>query len=144
MRLGRMTLRRLMVVVVITGLTMGAAVGVWRLKRRHDDFQFRARYHGDMEFVCRFLDPITRDLFKVHDNIAKSLSLQIEGLRQTGGERSVSELKRLGPLIEANRQELARLPRGHAYHAAMRQKYEYAARYPWQAVDPDPPLPPRP
>lgn len=28
-----------------------------------------------------------------------------------------------------------------AYHAAMGEKYEYAARHPWRAVEPDPPEP---
>jgi hypothetical protein len=29
-----------------------------------------------------------------------------------------------------------------AYHAALGRKYERAARYPWLAIEPDPPIPP--
>jgi hypothetical protein len=32
-------------------------------------------------------------------------------------------------------------PRLAAYHAELRRKYEYAARYPWLSVEPDPPKP---
>jgi hypothetical protein len=37
--------------------------------------------------------------------------------------------------------DLLRTPRLAAYHADLRCKYEYAARYPWLPVEPDPPPP---
>ena len=37
--------------------------------------------------------------------------------------------------------EIGPLLRRRDYHAAMKAKYERLARYPWLAVDPDPPEP---
>ena len=34
-----------------------------------------------------------------------------------------------------------RWPRLRPYYAAMRKKYEFAERYPWLPVEPDPPVP---
>jgi hypothetical protein len=46
--------------------------------------------------------------------------------------------------VEAAAKEAAHRPEltaKAAHHASMRQKYERAARYPWLAVEPDPPGP---
>jgi hypothetical protein len=130
-----------MVAVAILSLMMGGAVSGYRLKRRFDDFQSRAQYHEAQEYVCRLLDPTTRDLTSQYADLAKSLPVLMAELPRSGDERSESELGRLGPLIEATRRQIARLPRGHAYHAAMARKYRYAALHPWLRVEPDPPEP---
>jgi hypothetical protein len=37
------------------------------------------------------------------------------------------------------RKDLDRMPGKIAYHVAMAEKYQHAARYPWLQVEPDPP-----
>jgi hypothetical protein len=44
-------------------------------------------------------------------------------------------------LSPAARAKAERAEAGGAYHAAMRRKYEHAARSPWLPVEPDPPPP---
>ncbi len=43
--------------------------------------------------------------------------------------------------VDRARKDLARLPGKIAYHAAMADKYQHAARYPWLPIEPDAPEP---
>jgi len=74
------------------------------------------------------------------------LSYQAQAARHSALERSsrriasyAAGLRNVG--LEPRGDGGAALGRRAAYHAAMRQKYERAARYPWLSIAPDPPPP---
>ncbi len=92
MRVPRMTTRRWMVAVAIVGLMMGVAIVGYRLKWRYDYFQSRALYHDQMEHAYVFVEPFTRDLLPIYDNLMKGLAEQRAKQRQAGDERSAFEL----------------------------------------------------
>ncbi len=58
-----------------------------------------------------------------------------------GGEEVVEREGGLFIRFRGGRREVKPNARRAAYHAAMRRKYERAARYPWLPVAPDPPMP---
>jgi hypothetical protein len=133
MRLPRMTTRRWMVIVVIVGVVMGAIVGGVRLKRRHSYFLARVQSHAEREDDCR-------ERKRLFDALEWNSAAEIEWKTKDkqGGSPEVARAKRTRALVHDHKE---RATRGIAYHAAMAQKYRYAARYPWFPVEPDPPEP---
>ena len=122
MRLPRMTTRRWMIAVAVVGLLIGGCIGGVRLKRWHDHFLHRARYHALMEVAN----------WKA-EHAHHELGLQFYGLDP--GSESVRAVRAKGS------RNIAFFSRMAIYHAAMDRKYEYAARHPWLQVEPDPPPP---
>ena len=113
MRLPRMTTRRWMVVVAVIGLLVGGGV---RLKRRRDYFLSLARSHAQ----------------KMPSSTAEGKALR---------SRFGSTSRMSGEEILLLSRDFDRLRNRADHHAALRRKYERAARYPWMSVEPDPPEP---
>jgi hypothetical protein len=122
MRLPRMTTRRWMIAAAIVGLLMGGCIGGYRLKRWHEHFLDRARYHASMEMAHWKSEYAHREL----------------GLQHFGfdpGSKAVRAVR-----AKALR-DIAFFSITAGYHAEMARKYEYAARRPWLPVELDPPEP---
>jgi hypothetical protein len=122
LRLPPMTTRRWMIAVAVVGLLLAGCIGGYRLKRLHDHFLQRAQDHAMMEIANRKSERAHRELFEMR-----------------GGFGPGSETLRAKSL-----RDIVFFSRTASYHAAMAQKYEYAARHPWLPVAPDPPEPPLP
>ena len=132
MRLPRMTTRRWMIAVAIVGMLTGGAVGVFRLKERHDQSLAYARQHDHLECLYKVQSRLVQDSSQISDRILEL----VEDPRQVAlGSRW--EFLHLRPLVDGDRQTVASLPRKVAYHAAMAQKYRNAARYPWLPIEPE-------
>jgi hypothetical protein len=130
MRPPRFRLRTLLIAVAVVATVMG-------LQRRRADFLGRAEQHGRMELhrhaQARGLGGaiLPRPMFEAlmdSDDLRSGCGwANYRGVRFEGKER----LSTLGAALE----QMA------AHHAALRRKYERAARYPWLPVAPDPPPP---
>jgi hypothetical protein len=113
MRIPRMTTRRWMVAVAVIGLLVGGGV---RLKRRRDYFLSLARSHAQK------MPSFTAE--------GKALRSRFGGTSGMSGEEIV--------LLS---RDFDRMMNRADHHAALRRKYEHAARYPWLPVEPEPPEP---
>jgi hypothetical protein len=112
MRLPRMTTRRWVAAIMVSGLLMGWGVRLWR---RESYFVARARHHADMAQAYGFWGPIVMGFLKM-----------------TEGSQERADLEHMRAI----------LPSHIAYHEALARKYRRAARHPWLPVEPDPPPPP--
>jgi hypothetical protein len=134
MRLPRITIRQWMFIVVAVGLVTGGIVGGIRLKRRQEHFGELAERYAALESLC--LEVMVR---------------QDANLKQTTKELNVFEkyppvsgptlLEQTRTLLRESQDRQAASARKLAQYARLKQKYEYAARYPWLPVEPDPPKP---
>jgi hypothetical protein len=124
-----MTTRRWMIAVAVVALPMGG----YSLKRLHDGFMDRARYHAESATDCFEAENNAQKYIEGTDSLLESI-----GEDGSADRFDVSRLK-------ADRADMARnvieWKRLVAYHAAMARKYENAARHPWLPVEPDPPEP---
>jgi hypothetical protein len=132
MRPLRMTTRRWMVAVVIIGLMLGGV----RLKHRQSRLLSRAQYHEQRAAFLPKLESRARIICAEYPAQIAGL----EKLRRYGGPVRF-RLEHFKVQLDRSREDLVRLPKKIAYHAAMAHKYEHAARYPWLPVEPDPPEP---
>lgn len=134
MRLPRMTTRRWIVVVVIVGLLM---VGV-RLEQRRRLFLSRAQVHEQRAASDPKLESRERKICAEYPVLIAELErLQRDKDREPARPRL--EILKVG--LDRSRRNLARWANRFAYYEAMAHKYQHAARYPWLAVEPDPPPP---
>jgi hypothetical protein len=108
----RFTVRGLMIAVAVAGALLGAAVEALRLRRRSAEYAALAGRHAANERTFRAIAAA---------GPGGALLLIAHG----PGTRS----RRTTPGAEAD------------HEAALRLKYERAARYPWLPVAPDPPEP---
>ena|SRR5437870_4357658 len=128
----RYTVRLMLVVVGVVGMTLGAWVIT---SRRSATFTERARHHAE-------------EIFGIEDEIAPNPDWEDSWLSADPDRRPPrgsfhppgwsppSEAD--PPPIESWRMSQARRI---AYHESMKKKYERTARYPWLPVPPDPPEP---
>ncbi len=134
MRLPRMTIRRWMIIIVVVGLVTGGIIGGIRLKRRQEHFGSLAERYAALENLClkvaRRLDAGIKlttkefELFEKHPPLSgPSLLEQTRRLLRESQDRQAVQARKL------------------RRYARLKQKYEYAARYPWLPVEPDPPPP---
>ena len=115
MRLPRMTTRRWMIAVAVVGVMLAAAA----LFRRHLTLRELGDYHARMEGVLM--------------DRARLL-----------GQPSLEFANRY-PVIAAEWRTYAACEAEiGAWHARLKKKYRRAARYPWLAIEPDPPKPENP
>jgi hypothetical protein len=112
---GRFTIRKMMLAIAVTAVLFGAMVETPRL------WILRHHYLG---------------LAEKYDYWATRINGSA-GIRQEITYYSTSQPR--GP--EPSRDRLARMEAEASYYAALRDKYERAARRPWLAVAPDPPPP---
>jgi hypothetical protein len=105
----RFTLRRLMIVVAVAAVLMAASNGLARLRLLSSDYRARAEEHAGIEATLRRI--IASDGADTPVDISPGAGLRSR--RFTA--RAVAD-----------------------YEAALRRKYERAARYPWLRVKPDP------
>jgi hypothetical protein len=137
MQFPRLTTRRLMIAVAITGILLG----VDGLRRRRDRWR-------ELEFRHQMEENSDLHLAKAHSEMAAKDEAGAELHRSAAaaahGDRTINEEMHSGFAAsfaaqaakerdgERNRLKLARS------HGELRRKYERAARYPWLPVAPDP------
>ncbi len=108
----RFTVRRMMVAVAIAAILLGLYGWVVRLRRMSVEFLAEARRHADMEKMLRTISGVSG-----RDSLVEiSPGPGVPWKRNTAGAEADQE-------------------------AALKLKYEHAARYPWLPVAPDPPEP---
>jgi hypothetical protein len=120
-----------MIAVAVVGLLMGGG----ELNQRRDALLLHYQYHMRMLNWCVVQGAAVHESSRIYDRITDLL----EG--RTAGLDFLLGLLSSRPLVDADRPTVARLTRITAYHTAMARKYGRAARYPWLAVEADPPEP---
>jgi hypothetical protein len=130
MRLPRFTLRRMMVVVAVAGLGLGIEM---TRERRVVLLAIESRHAADAAMYRQSSNLYASSARKQRDLASKTR----QGFAT---ERTrAKELDQVAGLIEGEAQGYRTLA---DYHEAMRAKYRQAARFPFLAVEPDPPSPP--
>jgi hypothetical protein len=117
MRLPRMTTRRWMIAVAVVAPGLGA----WDLARQRQRYLERAGVMREKEYISEMA------VFVASDRDANGCHILIpDGF---------------DPLAAPLPADLVSLRDEYIYFQRMRTKYQYAARYPWLPVEPDPPEP---
>jgi hypothetical protein len=115
MRLPRMTTRRWMMAVAVVAVMLAAPA----IFRRHLSLRDQGDYHARMEGVhtyqARMIGQPTLDFADREPGIAAEWRTYAAFEAEIG-----------------------------AWHARLKEKYRHAARYPWLAIEPDPPEPKNP
>jgi hypothetical protein len=150
MRLPRVRIRiiRVAVAAVVAGL-LAAAISGLALKRRGDRFRDLAWYYAQEEAFANARaesEALMEEKRRGPDELDR-----VSGSSAGGAPRRITLFgyrllpKRWNPdeaeWAEMQRQERERKRLRGEWIAAMRAKYEHAARYPWLPVAPDPPEP---
>ncbi len=108
----RLTVRRLMVLVLLVAILMAAGIEARRLLLRSREYRGHLAYH-------------TRREREERRNLGVAESIRRKGKTLNREMSLVEEVARL------------RIP----YHARLRRKYERAVTQPWEPLPPDPPEP---
>jgi hypothetical protein len=116
----RFTIKRIMLAVAALALIMGGLRVVWL----RDRYQKTAAYYAMMENLHRDFVRFVEESERAEEQLALAF-----------GEKAARADK------EQQAAEARRIQRQADYYAALRRKYEQAARRPWNLVDPDPPPP---
>lgn len=139
LRWPRITTRRLMVLVAVAALALGAEM----TRRRGEAFAEKAAEHAKAE--------------RAHRALADSQDYAAARSRRES-EQEAAERAKVSPNDERHPEgadgalmqraamlaEEAKYTREHAaFHEKLINKYQHAARYPWLPVEPDPPKPSR-
>jgi hypothetical protein len=122
----RFTVRRLMAVVALAGVVMGAGVWserMWRLSRVYALESRREEVLGD---ICRMLEAQCRSHLERYKPSEPIIWPARAAMRKVLDEESAG---------------VARFESQADYHSLRARKYERAARYPWLPVESDPPEP---
>lgn len=114
----RFTVRRMMVAVAGLAVIFGGAAWMIRMTTRSNQFDRRAARHAHAYFL--------------HREYVDTYPALVADLKE-GGVAPENVPKVTGGI--------GRDVRLRDYHAAMKAKYEHAARYPWLPLAPDPPEP---
>jgi hypothetical protein len=112
----RFTIRRMMVAVAIAGVLFGATKAYQRLTRALQNEEWEKKYFWKVAY------PSLAKRHEISEKAADALAHRF---------LSNPESAHLIPAYLILRD----------YHAALRSKWEHAARYPWLPVEPDPPEP---
>jgi hypothetical protein len=134
MRLPRMTTRRWMVAVAIGGLAMGGIVGGVRLKRRQE-------YFGSLAERCSAAEEMWLKSARRYEADIRQTTKELELFEKHPPLSGPSLLEDTHGHLRRSLDRQAALARKSAHYARLKQKYRYAARYPWRPVEPDPPEP---
>jgi len=119
-----------MIIIVVVGLVTAGIVGGIRLKRRHEYFGLLAERHAAAESLC----------LKVAGRLdagIKQTTKEIELFEKHPPLSGPSLLEQTRSLLRESEDIRAAHGRKLAHYARLKQKYEYAARYPWLPVDPE-------
>ena len=128
----RLTVRRLIIAVALAGLALGGCIELGRLRRLSADFTERA------------------ERARIISARKYSRGLNLTHAQWLDQWRRISEFNRQGYTTGAGVMrtggppppDVCRVMTNH--YAQLEAKYRRAARYPWLAVVPDPPLPEMP
>jgi hypothetical protein len=116
----RFTIKRIMLAVAVLALIMGGLRIVWL----RDGYQKTAAYYAMMENLHRDFVRFVEESARAEQELARAF-----------GDKALREDK------EQQAAEARGIQRQADYYAALRHKYQRAARRPWNFVGPDP-LPP--
>lgn len=136
MRLPRMTTRRWMIVVALISLTLFGAITAMRMSRRARSYQSRGSLWRMQETESRKHLALCRKQVERTEGAASRLRARRHNLYQAEElSRKIADEAAWWRANTAHTEEVV------AYCSMMSRKYAHAARYPWLAVAPDPPLP---
>jgi hypothetical protein len=130
MRLPRFTLRRMMVVVAVAGLGLGIEM---TRERRVVLLAIESRHAADAAMYRQ-----SSNLYASNARKQRDLASKLREGFATERDRA-KELDQVAKLIDGEAHGYRNLA---DYHQAMQSKYRQAARFPFLAVEPDPPSPP--
>jgi hypothetical protein len=137
MRLPRMTTRRWMAAVAIVAVAIGGEM----MRRRSVSYRGQANRYALAEAKVRTWGKNSDQRTAEH----KKHLRKVQSFAESGGGAFRASWKSF--IDSATRsvtlasEEAERFHRLAAHYAALRMKYERAARYPWLPVEPDPPKP---
>jgi hypothetical protein len=103
-----------MIAVAVVALLLGGEM----MRRRRQRYREQADFHAFAEAFCARDVRMARATPPAPPGGTAASLLNLDGADRTAVEQAASAA---------------------AYHAAMKRKYERAARYPWLSVEPDPP-----
>jgi hypothetical protein len=140
------TVRRTMILVATIACLLGGSIEFIRLRRVSEDFRVRAARHAHMERqIEHFLDDQGECLAywsRLAADRGQKAELARSQLAPNGPENAVESWAELS--VQSRDQAafhaklIAQTKPKAAYHSSMRQKWERAAFYPWDYVQPDP------
>jgi type II secretory pathway component PulJ len=122
----RFTVRRMMIAVAIVACLIGGGLHAWRIYRKFQMFAEKAEFHSFREWQRR------------------RLAAAVEGQAELSRKRALLFPNERQDLLESAEisEKVAKHEGTRAdYQAALKTKYERAARFPWLPVEPDPPEP---
>lgn len=139
MRPPRMTTRRWLVLVAVIGLVSGAIVGGLRSKRRQEYFGSLAKRFAACESICLNALPPLDKFIEVNTQSVEILEKSPD--LNWPSPPGPSPLEEIRGILREGLDDRASWERKSAHYARLKVKYEYAARFPWLPVGPDPPEP---
>jgi hypothetical protein len=151
----RFTVRRLMVIVAVAGVSLAILMDVVDRHRNHIRLQTLSQRYLKRAFIEAHLANVALgDYLSVLSRLSnRNMSRVTKMVKSLGVEKSdrvresleiEAELRDLRAEIEedaADSKQLSLLHRRQEFHAEMRKKYERASDRAWLPVAPDPPMP---
>ena len=128
----RLTVRRLMVVVALASLFLGAAAECAKLARRRAYYKERAAMHGR---EMGQMDLASRSLYNAR------VKAKREGIVDPNGYLGLSRIPAPYSMLNDLYERGLKYQFRSDWHERMKKKYEQAAERPWLAVEPDTPEP---
>ncbi len=123
-----------MIVMAVVGLVMGGIVGVIRVQRRREHFRSLAgRYTALESLYLRRAQRLAA--------VIKLTTQELDVFEKHPPVSGPSVVEQARSLLREDQDSQAACARTLAHYARLKGKYEYAARYPWLSVEPDPPKP---
>jgi hypothetical protein len=121
--------------IAIALIAIAIAGTLWGLKMRRlsKAYAATAQTHKRFEAVCRQFEADSRQIAESHDELRRLRSDDETPFFKEMYEREKHLSTRMW-------ESVAHSANNADHHAAMKRKYERAARYPWLTVDGDPPL----
>jgi hypothetical protein len=136
MRLPRMrfTVRSVMFAIAVVAIAISGVLWGRKMRRLSGEFARAATANKQLESQCREFEGHWRSMLGPFEELARSKPDIPPG--------SVAEFqKNQQQMLDIVRKNAVRWAQVADHHAALKRKYERAARYPWLSVDPDPPRP---
>lgn len=128
----RFRIRRMMVVVAMVAILVGA----WVLRKRSVEYKLRSDWHGAIEAKCALVaDSSGAPFWRRSGSVAPQTKMRFEDVVHSKYESSLSRKPYEWIWIRIPAAGMAE------YHRKLKTKYQYAARFPWLSVEPDPPAP---
>jgi hypothetical protein len=138
LRWPKITTRRLMALVAVVALAVGAKI----TRRRGEAYARRTAEYASQEQMCQELAD------SLYDAVARDKrEFEMEGAERAKEPSYRRNPKRLAPVVAQNKAILVEEAQYHweaaAYYAKLKKKYQHASRYAWLPVGADPPMPRR-